>query len=146
MTASALVALAIELMERGWVPDCAIRRGIRRLNRKFQRTVQGLSTGAMDALERYHWPGNVRELMNLLEAAYINMPADTIRYADLPDPFHRCLEASEHMPADERAKVLSALMATNWNKSTAAKKLNWSRMTLYRKMAKHRIVEKRNSR
>ncbi|BBO82259.1 acetoacetate metabolism regulatory protein AtoC [Desulfosarcina ovata subsp. sediminis] len=113
------------------------------LNLKFGRKVKGLSTAAMDALGQHSWPGNVRELMNLLEATYINMPADTIHFADLPVQFQRCLEDSRHMPENERAAILSALMETNWNKSTAARKLNWSRMTLYRKMAKHRIVEER---
>jgi transcriptional regulator with PAS, ATPase and Fis domain len=50
--------------------------GIRRLNRKFDRDLKGLSSKAMEALHRYNWPGNVRELMNLLEAAYINMPTE----------------------------------------------------------------------
>ena len=40
----------------------------------------------------------------------------------------------------ERERVLSALFETNWNKCKAAKQLHWSRMTLYRKMAKYRIV------
>lgn len=123
-----------------------VEHGIRRLNRKFCRSVKGLSAEAMDALMRYRWPGNVRELMNLLEATYINMPADRISFADLPPQYRRYLAASRQMPDDERARVLTALMETNWNKSTAAKKLNWSRMTLYRKMTKHRIVEKRSSR
>ncbi len=120
-----------------------VAHAIRGLNRAFGRNVKGLSTAAMDALQQHSWPGNVRELMNLLEATYINMPADTIRFADLPVQFQRCLEAARHMPENERAAILSALMETNWNKSTAARKLNWSRMTLYRKMAKHRIVEER---
>ena len=35
---------------------------------------------------------------------------------------------------------LSAVAATNWNKSKAADRLQWSRMTLYRKMATYNIV------
>jgi transcriptional regulator with GAF, ATPase, and Fis domain len=37
--------------------------------------------------------------------------------------------------------LLSALSQTNWNKSQAAERLHWSRMTLYRKMAKYHIQE-----
>jgi transcriptional regulator of acetoin/glycerol metabolism len=40
---------------------------------------------------------------------------------------------------NERDHLLSTLSATNWNKSAAAQKLHWSRMTLYRKMALHGI-------
>jgi DNA-binding NtrC family response regulator len=123
-----------------------VEHGIKRLNRKFQRSVKGLKEDVINLLMRYEWPGNVRELMNLLEAAYINMPSGKIRLADLPVHFRRNLEAFDRIPDDERAKVLSVLMETRWNKSTAAKKLKWSRMTLYRKIAKHKIVEKRSPR
>jgi DNA-binding NtrC family response regulator len=34
---------------------------------------------------------------------------------------------------------------TNWNKSRAAERLQWSRMTLYRKMAKYGVAEDSNS-
>jgi transcriptional regulator of acetoin/glycerol metabolism len=39
----------------------------------------------------------------------------------------------------ERERMISALYQTNWNKSQAAAKLNWSRMTLYRKLEKYHI-------
>ena len=94
-------------------------------------------------LLRYDWPGNVRELMNVLEGAFINMPSDQIEEADLPVYFKKKLSASQHMPADERKRILKALLETNWNRSTAAAKLKWSRMTLYRKMTKYHIVENR---
>jgi DNA-binding NtrC family response regulator len=32
------------------------------------------------------------------------------------------------------------LLSTKWNKSKAAEKLRWSRMTLYRKMARYNIA------
>jgi hypothetical protein len=44
----------------------------------------------------------------------------------------------------ERERLLSALYSlifVNWNKSKAAEQLHWSRMTLYRKMAKYHIRE-----
>jgi transcriptional regulator of acetoin/glycerol metabolism len=40
---------------------------------------------------------------------------------------------------EERERLLRALSETNWNKSKAAQKLRWSRMTLYRKMARYKI-------
>jgi two-component system response regulator HydG/two-component system response regulator AtoC len=39
----------------------------------------------------------------------------------------------------EPDRLLEALKATRWNKSQAAKRLHWSRMTLYRKIAKYRL-------
>jgi len=37
------------------------------------------------------------------------------------------------------------LNATHWNKSRAAQKLHWSRVTLYRKLAKHGIADRPES-
>jgi transcriptional regulator of acetoin/glycerol metabolism len=99
----------------------------------------------MNCLFRYDWPGNVRELLNLLEAAYINLPTVSVLYIDLPKPIQKKLCVLEIDSSNERMRILSALLETNWNKSTAAQKLNWSRMTLYRKIAKYKIIEKRSS-
>ena len=41
----------------------------------------------------------------------------------------------------ERELLLYTLSQTNWNKSQAAERLHWSRMTLYRKIAKYQIKE-----
>jgi transcriptional regulator of acetoin/glycerol metabolism len=81
--------------------------------------------------------------MNVLEGAFINRPADRLRYDDLPVYFRRRLEEKQDPPAEERNRILAALLETNWNKSSAAARLKWSRMTLYRKMAKYRIVQNR---
>jgi len=117
--------------------------GIRKLNRRFNCRVRGLKDEVIRLLLRYDWPGNVRELMNVLEGTFINMPNNRIAYADLPVYFKRKLKESQHLPSEERNRILEALLETNWNKSTAAAKLNWSRMTLYRKMTKYSIVENR---
>jgi len=111
------------------------------LNRRLGRQVEGLTEDAMEPLIRYEWPGNVRELKNLLEAIYVNLAAGRITVADLPKPFRRRIDEMDGLPEDERNRVLSALFATNWNKSQAAQKLHWSRMTLYRKMTKYHIVK-----
>ena len=114
------------------------------LNRRCRRQVHSLTEEAMACLMRYDWPGNVRELMNLLEATYINLPRRRIVLDDLPKTFLSKLEAVDGSPSNERNHILSALMHTKWNKATAARKLNWSRMTLYRKITKYNIVEKRH--
>ena len=95
-------------------------------------------------MTNYDWPGNVRELKNLVEAALINLPQRKVSHVELPAAFRRKLLETEKFPKSERDKMLAALLSTNWNKTNAARKMNWSRMTLYRKMAKYRIVEKQN--
>ena len=132
------------LRERKEDIPALVSHAIGRLNRHFRRKVEGLTDEAMHLLLRYQWPGNVRELMNLLEATYINLPAARIAYADLPRIFRSRLTNAEYLAGDERTEIVTTLMQTNWNRSTAAQRLNWSRMTLYRKMSKYNIVEKRN--
>jgi transcriptional regulator with PAS, ATPase and Fis domain len=121
-----------------------ITSGIDKLNQKYGRNVRGLSAEAMVFFMRYDWPGNVRELLNLLEAAFINLPRREIEFADLPKLFQQKLKETENVPTDERKHILSALLETKWNKAEAARKLHWSRMTLYRKITKYRITEQKN--
>jgi len=111
------------------------------MNQSFGRRVEGLIDGVLDYFMRYNWPGNVRELKNTLEAAYAQLPSDQSRELDLPTSFRRRLLGSiESLPRDERNQLLTVLSETNWNKSAAAQRLQWSRMTLYRKMAKYQIT------
>jgi DNA-binding NtrC family response regulator len=120
-----------------------IQHAIENLNHRFRCNVESLTDEAMMCLLRYDWPGNVRELLNLIEAAYINLPNNKVSYINLPKPVQKQLKTTGSAPKEERSKIISALLDTNWNKSTAAKKLNWSRMTLYRKIEKYNIVQKR---
>jgi DNA-binding NtrC family response regulator len=122
-----------------------IAHGIEKLNRKYGRNIQGLSDEAMFSLMRYDWPGNIRELMNLLEATFINLPHKKIAFADLPKLFQQKLKETENVPLHERRQILSALLDTKWNKAEAARKLHWSRMTLYRKINRYHIIEQRSS-
>ena len=106
------------------------------LNQQFGATVEGVEPEVMEHLLDYTWPGNIRELKNLLEGVFVSRPSSKIRFVDLPEWFRK---SHPSIPAivSESDRLLSALHATNWNKSRAAGSLNWSRMTLYRKMAKY---------
>ena len=112
---------------------------IREFNQKFKRNADGFTDEAKAFLFEYSWPGNVRELINLVEASFINLPPRQIRYLDLPKPFEKIAKESEHLPQNERDRILTALLTTNWNRNKAAEKLACSRMTLYRKMVKYQV-------
>ena len=86
----------------------------------------------------YDWPGNIRELKNRLEATFISADA-RVGLKDFPEFFRRQLQENKGKPQDERSRLLSALFDTSWNKTKAAQQLQWSRMTLYRKMVKYGI-------
>jgi DNA-binding NtrC family response regulator len=116
-----------------------LKHYIRKFNQRFGREVEGLTEEALASLLHYDWPGNVRELKNLLEASFINLSSWKIAFMDLPKTFQKRLKETEGLPEKERDRVLSVLFATKWNKSKAAQKLHWSRMTLYRKMVKYQI-------
>jgi DNA-binding NtrC family response regulator len=130
------------------VPPLAARREdigeicqhyIEQMNECLGLDVRGFTEDVLRCLLAYDWPGNVRELRNLIEATFIHRPTGWITVDDLPDHYRKRLQSA--VAPDERSRVLAALCATNWNKSEAAKKLQWSRMTLYRKIAKYRIQE-----
>ena len=113
---------------------------LRTLSRASQMPVDGFSPQALEALVAYDWPGNVRELKNLIESVFVGAPAGPIGLADLPPAYQERLARYADLPDTERARLLDALFAADWNKSRAAEMLHWSRMTLYRKMAKYSVV------
>jgi DNA-binding NtrC family response regulator len=87
----------------------------------------------------YEWPGNVRELKNFLETICIHAPDAEIRANEIPRYMREHDDQLGSELGEERKRLLLALSATDWNKSRAAEKLHWSRMTLYRKIAKHQV-------
>ncbi len=125
------------------IPDLA-GYVIASLNHRYHRDIQGLTEAALACLMRYDWPGNVRELINLFEAVYVNPPPQKIDVSNLPLQFRRDLAKANTPAVNERGAIVSALISTNWKKAAAAGKLNWSRMTLYRKIIKYNIIEQRN--
>jgi DNA-binding NtrC family response regulator len=127
------------LRERKEDLPALIAQYVQRFNTQFGRQVQGLSLQSYERLLCYDWPGNVRELKNLLEASFVEAEPHS-EFLDLPPQCSLALAASR--PTAEKEHLLSALIATKWNKSEAARQLRWSRMTLYRKMTKHCILEK----
>ena len=108
------------------------------------RALQGFTDEALEVLLRYDWPGNIRELKNVIESIFIDPPLERIAIKDLPEPIRSQGQASAALTECEL--LLSALCSMNWNKSKAAEKLHWSRMTLYRKMAKYHILESKLAR
>jgi DNA-binding NtrC family response regulator len=116
---------------------------IRELNEREGRGIAGLSDEVWDCLMAYPWPGNIRELKNLIEAAYASSDGPRIQIEDLPEVFRTQARKSFGGEIRERDQLLSALLCTKWNKSKTAETLHWSRMTVYRKMAKYRIMKGR---
>ena len=114
---------------------------LREFNRRLGQRTARMADSAWECLLAYDWPGNVRELKNLLEGALVHSAAEEITASELPRYLWDHSESAGDVAHSERKRMLAALVATNWNKSKAAEKLQWSRMTLYRKMAKYQMPE-----
>jgi DNA-binding NtrC family response regulator len=109
------------------------------LNRHYGTRVSGFSDAALQVLLSHDWPGNVRELKNALEATMVNVQGEWIQSEDLPEGLRPSDEQPEQDP--DRQRLLDALQICHWNKAEAARQLQWSRMTLYRKMARYQIAD-----
>ena len=99
---------------------------------------------AQDLLTSYHWPGNIRELESTVSRAALSAPGRAIRAADIEflhgHAMPRPDESSTRLPSlrdAERAHIIRVLEATEWNKLEAAKVLDISRGTLYRKIEEY---------
>lgn len=91
-------------------------------------------------LMQHDWPGNIRELKNFLEGLAVNATELPIDVCDLPPSIRGAIAEASRRGTSERDNVLAALLATKWNKSKAAQRLHWSRMTLYRKLHKYQLA------
>lgn len=103
-----------------------------RFNQTFGRRVIRFERDALQVLAEYSWPGNVRELRNVIEVTYLRLKGDIVTARDLPDEIRG-------ETTGERERLMAALLETQWNVSQAARKLHWSRMTMYRRLAKHNL-------
>jgi DNA-binding NtrC family response regulator len=110
------------------------------INRLGCGDVTRLSEDCMERLTSYNWPGNIRELKNLLESLFLHCASNEVQLDELPSRLHRAVHEESVLTADERERLVRALCTARWNKSRAAEMMSWSRMTLYRKMAKYRIA------
>jgi DNA-binding NtrC family response regulator len=106
-------------------------------DKAFGCATKAFMPGARELLLAHHWPGNIRELRNIVEAAFIDPGPNTEGEIDLPVEFRKALQGSG---GGELEHILFALAQTRWNRSRAAEELHWSRMTLYRKMARYKIT------
>ena len=120
-----------------------VRHFLEKYSAAANRPTLELSEEAMPYLESYDWPGNVRELRNLLESVFVNQPAREVSLDDLPEQF--CDGFCDTDFDGDGDRLLSALLATNWNKSQAAEKLKWSRMKVYRTLARYNLPARKES-
>ena len=123
-----------------------------------------LSDAALRALSRARFPGNVRELEHVLLNAAVMSEGSIIDVGDLQldarqAPTSRnaaavrapardggsgvppCRSEAEHKAA-EREAILSALAASGWNRTAAARSLDMPRRTFYRRLETYGLLDR----
>ena len=120
-------------------------RFIEELNAQNNRSVQGLTPEAEEALRRYTWPGNVRELRNAMHRAVVLAGSGAIMLDHLPPAVlsatpsaARAAESGKVVPLRdvEREMIIRALEEASYHKPRAAAMLGISLKTLYNKLAR----------
>jgi two-component system response regulator AtoC len=137
------------------VPEL-VKAFLERYRVKHARELDGIEPEAYRRLLAYPWPGNIRELQHAIERAVLVTRGPQLALDDLPEPLRRSASepgapmavAPSEVPAGslealERASILKALETTKWNKQAAAVLLGLRRPTLYSKMRKHGIPQRR---
>lgn len=112
---------------------------IESFNKKFDRRVPGIAPAVERLFMTYPWPGNVRELEHAMEHAFILCGGAVIDVRDLPPELatHTTPAEKTKPPADPDTlakAITAALTQAGGNKAKAARLLNISRRTLYRKL------------
>jgi DNA-binding NtrC family response regulator len=106
---------------------------------------KGFSREAIELLCSYQWPGNIRELESTVSRAALSAPGRSIRPSDI-EFLHASTPTApisgDRMPSlaeAERAHIVRVLEAVDWNKKEAARVLDISRGTLYRKIVEYQL-------
>ncbi len=114
---------------------------IKKYNRELNRHIQGVDEETMRLLINYEWKGGIRELENVIERAIILCEGERITAQDLP-PNITAAQGDGGIPVRlkdavarfERQHIQRILKTTRGNKEEAARLLDISLSSLYRKI------------
>ena len=114
---------------------------LRHAAREFGLRPPKVLASTLDALAAYSWPGNVRELGNVMRRALIESRGECIAPEHLPASIGRKERLARDLQTGDQLdltpeKIDRALQDTKGNKSEAARRLGFSRATLYRHLAR----------
>jgi Nif-specific regulatory protein len=122
---------------------------IEKANRVNQKSINRISTPAIDMLMSYHWPGNIRELEHAIERAVILSDDDTIHGYHLPPSLqiptaspHRYEEEGtlqQRLEAIEYEMIIDSLKATHGNASKSAEMLGLTNRMMGLRLAKYGV-------
>jgi len=121
---------------------------VRKYASALGKPINSVDQKVWDVFLRYSWPGNVRELQNIVERM-VNYASSDRLTSDLVPPeivgirqtYHKNIDLES--PEETEKRLIRHLLTLNFNRNKIAEQLNMSRATLYRKMIKYRLLEKK---
>ncbi|MDD2870016.1 sigma-54-dependent Fis family transcriptional regulator [Neomegalonema sp.] len=132
-----------------------VERFCRQAEERYGLPRRDFGPDALKSLQAQAWPGNVRELRNRVEQILVNaegatggliglsaLPPDLVQAAPCAGPGDEGLSLTE---ANERALILRALEDCGGNVTAAARALGRAKSTLYAKMRRYGLEERRAS-
>ncbi|MDQ1002674.1 transcriptional regulator of acetoin/glycerol metabolism [Neobacillus niacini] len=117
-----------------------VQHFIKKLSVKKHQGPYQVQDNTMDILKSYSWPGNIRELENIIEYVINFAENGIIRPEDLPRYIlsqQKNLNSTSELNPVQQAElewILDALKRSDNNITRAAKELQLSRSTIYRKL------------
>lgn len=116
---------------------------LEKLNRENIKKIKSISDDLIVYLERHTWNGNVREFQNVISRAYYLCEEEVITSKYLPENILRSnIEPSAKViPVEvmEKRSIINAIINSHGNVMKAARDLNISKSTIYRKIKKYEI-------
>lgn len=109
---------------------------------RIGKSVNRISSDAVDLLVSYSWPGNVRELENCIERGVILCGEDTLRASHLPPSMQKSGDSSTAGSLEERTNrfereiIIESLKSTRGNMTRSAGELGTTKRILTYKMIK----------
>jgi len=135
---------------------------LKKYKKEMPKIITTVSAPAMEALMEYDWQGNIRQLENVIYRAMVTTRTETIEVEDLymetrkdhiptlenpasqefrppTSPTIQSQTGSKTIKELEKNALMEALKITEGNIEQAAKRLDISRATIYRKIKKYKI-------
>lgn len=142
------------LRERDGDIPLLVHHQLERASKRHNRSMRNVQPQAMERLEAYTWPGNVRELENLMEQIVVTNREDTLTLDMLPRQVREARPtgfrslpeltsisgAVPTMEEMERNLIAEALRLCGGKVYEAARRLQISEATIYRKIKKFSLT------
>jgi two-component system NtrC family response regulator len=117
---------------------------VKKITQDAYQHVRGMTNAFVERLQKNEWRGNIRELRNVIERSLIVCPGTELTLDNLPVELQYVnlksgILSAFDLSTVEKLHIQRVLQYTKGNKTQAAKLLNISSATLYRKIEEYEI-------